>query len=174
MGPGGLLTSVRGMGRAKPSIRRYLTRGLKASRCAALGFLLVALAAGLQGCADSARQSSKFPYGSASDYTAYGYNDPYAFGPYDPLLYSYWYPQPYYYYGNYPDVNDHDCDDGYCGPHRGHRLPSPIYPHPMVATRPLTPMRGSSSAGFAAQSVGGFHSGFHGDGGFASHGSAHR
>jgi len=145
-------------------------------RCIALGVLLVVSTFAMQGCADSSRQNSELAYGNASDYTAYGYSDPYADPyapwPYDPLLYSYWYPQPYYYY-RYAGDNDHDCDDGYCGPHEGHRHP-PILPRPLAASRPLTTTHESSGAGFAATSRGGFHSGFNGAGGFGGHVSSHR
>ena len=178
----GLLLGFRGTLSSK-SFLRYLLRGLKMVGAAALVFVL---ALALQGCSDSSRQSSEFAYGNASDYATYGYNEPFAYGPYpyDPLLYSYWYPQPYNYYPNYAGDHDrdydHDCDDGNCGARGGgHRLPSPIYPRPLAEHRPLTATRESSGAGFAAAS-GGFHSGFNGaggfgsSGGFGSHGSAHR
>ncbi|HXR25733.1 MAG TPA: hypothetical protein VN742_10265 [Candidatus Binataceae bacterium] len=169
----GLLMGFRGMLCAKSSAPQYGLRGLKVGGAAAL---VVVLALALQGCSDSSQQSSEFDYGSASDYATYGYyNDPFAFAPYDPLLYSYWYPQPYYYYPNYAGDNDHDCDDGYCG-HRGsHRLPSPIYPRPLTAPRPLTTTRQSSGGGFSSDGGNGsVHSGFNGAGGLGSHGSSHR
>jgi hypothetical protein len=192
----GLLLSFRGMLSSK-SFPRYRWRGLKMVGAAALVFVL---AVALPGCSDSSRQSSEFAYGNASDYATYGYNDPFAYGPYpyDPLLYSYWYPQPYYYRDADHDRDyDHDCDDGNCGARSGgHRLPSPIYPRPLVEHRPLTATREFSGGGFSSgggngsgfhsgSSTGGgigsgFHSGFNGaggfgsSGGFGSHGSAHR
>jgi hypothetical protein len=178
----GLLLGFRGMLSSK-SFPRYRLRGLKMVGAAALVFVL---AVALQGCSDSSRQSSEFAYGNASDYATYGYNDPFAYGPYpyDPLLYSYWYPQPYYYRDADHDRDyDHDCDDGNCGARGGgHRLPSPIYPRPLAEHRPLTATREFSGGGFSsgAGNGSGFHSGFNGaggfgsSGGFGSHGSAHR
>ncbi len=191
----GLAMGSRGMLCAKSSVSRYGLRGLKVAAAAAL---VIVLALALQGCSDSSQQSSEFAYGSASDYATYGYyNDPFAYGPYDPLLYGYWYPQPYYYYPNY--AGDHDCDDGYCGSRGGHRPPSPIYPRPLAAPRPLTATRGSMDGGFSTAGAngsglhsgfssgddggshsgfgsgsGGFHGGFSSGGGFGGHGSSHR
>lgn len=170
----GLAMGSRDMLCAESSVPRYGLRGLKLAGSAAL---VVVLALALQGCSDSSQQSSEFAYGNASDYATYGYyNDPFAFGPYDPLLYGYWYPQPYYYYRNYAGDNDHDCDDGYCGSRGGHRPPSPIYPRPLAAPRPLTAARGFSGGGFGSSggNGSGFHSGFSGGGGFGGHGSSHR
>jgi hypothetical protein len=187
----GLLMGFRGMLSSKSSVPRYRLRGLRVLGGAALVF---GLALALQGCWDSSRQNSEFGYGGASDYAAYGYsdyaaygysNDPFAFG-YDPLLYSYWYPQQYYYYRNFEGDHDrdydHDCDGGNCGARGGHRPPSPIYPRPLAAPRPMTATRGSLGGGFssAGGNGSGFHSGFNGAGGFgsvggfASHGSSHR
>jgi hypothetical protein len=159
----GLLLGFRGTLSSK-SFPRYRLRGLKMVGAAALVFVL---AVALQGCSDSSRQSSEFAYGNASDYATYGYNDPFAYGPcpYDPLLYSYWYPQPYYYRDADHDRDyDHDCDDGNCGA-RGGGNGSGFH-------------SGFNGAGGGNGS--GFHSGFNGaggfgsSGGFGSHGSAHR
>jgi hypothetical protein len=176
----GLLLGFRGTLSSK-SFPRYRLRGLKMVGAAALVFVL---AVALQGCSDSSRQSSEFAYGNASDYATYGYNDPFAYGPYpyDPLLYSYWYPQPYYYRDADHDRDyDHDCDDGNCGARSGgHRLPSPIHPRLLdeqragAASRPLTTTREFSGGGFSSGGGNGstFHGGFNGTGGFGSSGGS--
>lgn len=141
-------------------------------RWIALGVLLAVSAFTVQGCSDLSRQSSEPAYGNAYDYATYGYGDPYAnpyaSWPYDPLIYSYWYPPPVFYY-RYAGDNDHDCDDGYCGSHRRHK-PQPILPRPLAAPRPLTATRGAVGVRTAgAGGNGGFHSGGASFGGHASH-----
>ena len=152
--------------------------------------LVAVLAFALQGCSDSSRQGSELTYGGPAEYANYGYsNDPFAYGPYDPLLYSYWYPQQYYYYPIYAGDGDHDCDDGHCGGSRdGHRPPPPINPRPLAergtlaGSRPMTATHESFGGGFNSASANGsgFHGGFNGGGGFGGaggfggHASGHR
>ncbi len=164
----GLLMGFLGTLRAESSLPTYRLHLLNLGGAAGLLFILTLVSSG---CADLSRRNSELTYGNASDYTAYSYNDPNAFGPYDPLLYGYWYPQPYYYYRNYAGDNDHDCDDGYCGPHRSHR-PSPIVPRPLAAPRPLTATRDAEGVRTAGVNGSGFHSG--GAAAFGGHGSSHR
>jgi hypothetical protein len=162
----GLLTGLRGALRVRSSVPTHRLQVLNLGR--AVGLLII-LAMVLPGCSDQ-QQNSEPAYGSAADYASYGYNDPYAdpyaSWPYDPLLYSYWYSQPSYYYRHAGD-NDHDCDDGYCGPHSGHRRP-PIVPRPLPASRPLTATRDA----VGVRTAGGNGSGFHSSGGFNSHASS--
>jgi hypothetical protein len=181
----GLLISFLGIPYRKSSVPRYRYR-LRSLQVMCGATLVAVLAFGLQGCSDSSRQGSELAYAGPSEYANYGYSsDPFAYGPYDPLLYSYWYPQQYYYYPNYGGDGDHDCDDGHCGgPRGGHRPPSPIFPRPLAtAPRPMTATRESSAGGFRSggASASGFHGGFNGgtggfggSAGFASHGSSHR
>src|SRR5258707_8129823 len=128
----GLLISFLGIPYRKSSVPRY-RYWLRSLQVMCGATLVAVLAFALQGCSDSSRQGSELAYAGPSEYANYGYSsDPFAYGPYDPLLYSYWYPQQYYYYPNYGGDGDHDCDDGHCGgPRGGHRPPSPIFPRPL-------------------------------------------
>jgi hypothetical protein len=83
--------------------------------------VLVALTLASQGCFDRSPQTTELAYAGPTEYAAYGYsNDPFA--AYDPFLYNYYCPLPYYYYSYYRGDGDRDCDDGFCGP-RGRRPP---------------------------------------------------
>jgi hypothetical protein len=97
------------------------------SRTASSLAALVALAIASQGCFNTSPQTTELAYGGPAEYAANGYsNDPFA--AYDPFLYSYYCPLPYY-YSYYRGDGDRDCDDGFCG-HRGGRKP----PHlPLIA-----------------------------------------
>jgi hypothetical protein len=103
------------------------------SRTAGLA-ALVALAMASQGCFDRSPQTTELAYGGPAEYAGYGYsNNPFA---YDPFLFNYYCPLPYYYYSYYRSDGDRDCDDGFCGPRGGRRPPH----RPLIASAPPAPV----------------------------------
>ncbi len=161
---------------------------------------LVAFALTVQGCSDTSSQTAGPVYPGPEEYAAYGYSyDPYA--TYNPFFYGYYSSLPYYYYPHFGGDGDHDCDDGFCGPHGGskphlpmtvgslpHRLPPPngaaLSQRSVLTAQSTEPTGSINPRGLSAQDShaasfppsgfggGGFHSGGFGGGGF--HGSSHR
>ena len=92
---------------------------------------LIALALAASGCFNTSppptppmytgpdQYSGAEQYPGPDEYAAYGYSSDPSFVAYNPFLYCYYWPVPYYSYWNFSGSNDHDCDDGYCGPRVG-------------------------------------------------------
>jgi hypothetical protein len=157
---------------------------------------LVMLALTMQGCSQSSLQTAEPVYPGPAQYAAYGYSyDPYA--TYDPFFYGYYWSLPYYYHPYSGDDGDHDCDDGFCGPHGGGRPPhlpwrvglsterlapresTEVTQRSIVSAPSAEPANSNLSAGYHTANVpsggfggGGLHSGGFGGGGFS--GSSHR
>ena len=152
---------------------------------------LAAIAIAAQGCFNTSAETSEQAYGGPAEYAAYGYsNDPFTFAAYNPFLYTYCFPQPYYYYPYYRGDGDRDCDDGFCG-YRGAGKPHPKVavgsvaprlpiPHGSAVAEPTQLRSGNlatHSLGGGNVSAGGYHGGIgpmHGFGGGGLHGSFHR
>ena len=130
----GRLTGLYWLARQTLSAMRHLKRILRTAGGMAI---LLGLALAAQGCFNTSPQSSALAYGGPAEYANYGYsNDPFAFASYDPFLYSYWYPPPFYYYSNYQGDGDHDCDDGFCGHRSGNNAQPPRFPRSLAARAP--------------------------------------
>jgi len=84
----------------------------------------VALALAASGCFNTPPPQTAEPiYPGPDEYAAYGYASDPSLGAYNPFLYAYYWPVPYYYYWRFGGDGDRDCDDGFCGPRRGKKPP---------------------------------------------------
>jgi hypothetical protein len=103
---------------------------------------VIALVLGVQGCFDSTLPNvpptpsdASLTYPGPDEYANYGYtNDPLIYAAYDPFLYGFWCPPPYYFYPYNRDYYRPGCYGGYCGPHGGKPPSRPVYPWPLVAS----------------------------------------
>jgi uncharacterized membrane protein YgcG len=99
---------------------------------------LLAVMLGVQGCFDSTLPNAPPSYPGPEEYANYGYtNDPLIYAAYDPFLYGFWCPPPYYFYWYNPVYYRPGCYGGYCGPH-GRKPLRPVYPWPLVASHAPT------------------------------------
>jgi hypothetical protein len=106
------------------------------------GTALLAVMLAVQGCFDSTLPNvpptpsdASLTYPGPEEYANYGYtDDPLLYAAYDPFLYGFWCPPPYYFYWYNPAYYRPGCYGGNCGPHGGKPPLRPVYPWPLVAS----------------------------------------
>jgi hypothetical protein len=192
--------------RCEPSItirqsKRILQKGWLAA--------LFAVALIMQGCFNSPPPlplpATEPVYAGPAEYMADGYeNDPFSTTPvaaYDPFLYGYYCPLPYYYYSYYDGVGGHGCVNGWCRSPIGRKPPHlpllaseiPVRPPPRDSAKAAQQLADTARSEQASRpigsinmtaddnreghgSTGGLGGGFHtvGFGGGGFHGSSHR
>jgi predicted pyridoxine 5'-phosphate oxidase superfamily flavin-nucleotide-binding protein len=191
----GRLSGIGPIGISRRARRSSLIRHLKLIWQLAGLAALATVALTAPGCTNASSQTAGPVYAGPAEYAAYGYpENPYLV--FDPFLYGYYWSVPYYNngYPGYGGDGDHDCDDGFCGPHGGgkpphvpvrvgslaERLPprdgTEVSQRSITSVRSGAPANSNLSVGDHATSVsssgfgGGFHSGGFGGGGFGAGG----